>query len=213
MARRFCRWAASAYDGALGSYPIPVKMATVAGLTCAGDFSAQSIQACSWQAGPCFDGQRAFAFTSFATLFSGVGGHFWYNLMEKLLPQAAGGWQAALAKVFITQAGLNSLGYVPAYYFWTGAFQGRTLEQSANKLRSEYWQSLMAIWSTFGLANILLFKWIPARYQVSVISLAFFIWSIRISLIANKDAVATQLQLEQDPAEVMGLGEGVVAAQ
>lgn len=187
MARRFCSWASSAYSNAISSQPLPTKIATVSLMTFAGDLNAQCIEALRGQREAVFDGQRSFAFTSFNIVFSGLIGHFYYNRLERAFPMCTGGVKAVLSKLFITQGLWTPFWYLPCYCFWTGSLLGRSFEQNAEKLRTGYSDLVIASWSTSGVANIMMFWFVPARHHVGVSALGHFVMSSLASLIFNKD--------------------------
>eukprot|EP00419_Tripos_fusus_P015124 CAMPEP_0172729190 /NCGR_PEP_ID=MMETSP1074-20121228/94009_1 /TAXON_ID=2916 /ORGANISM="Ceratium fusus, Strain PA161109" /LENGTH=189 /DNA_ID=CAMNT_0013556603 /DNA_START=95 /DNA_END=664 /DNA_ORIENTATION=- len=156
-------------------------------MTFAGDLNAQCIETLKGQRKADFDVQRSFAFLSYNMAVSGVFGHFYYNRLEMIFPQAIGGLRAVLAKLFVTQGVWVPFGWLPGYLFWTGSVQGRTFEQNVEKLRTDYHALLLGTWSTGGLVCIMMFRFIPIQHQVGFSALGHFVVTSMMSLMLSKE--------------------------
>ena len=197
--------ALAAYDAALLARPRVVKSLTGGGLAFLGDLNAQRLEV--WgrnrlrsdaeceQAPPermLFDGRRSFAFTTMGTFWTGLFNHEWYNLLERRLPMAGGGWARVAAKVAMAQLLVNPFVYLPVFYLWTGAVLRRSLKDTQAKAQREYWGMLRATWLVLGSANIVMFSVMPVRFQAVFMCGVSFVYQNILSLLANADRAATR---------------------
>ena len=187
-----------AYDAALLVRPRVVKAATGGSLAFLGDLNAQRLEVWSRnqqrrRRGSSelenfrFDGRRSLAFTTMAAGWTGPVNHAWYNLLERLMPQAGGGLLVVAAKVGASQLIANPFFYLPTFYLWTGAVLGRSLSETHDKARREAWSVLKATWVVLGTANVLMFSVIPVSYQATFMALTSFVYQNMLSLLANRD--------------------------
>ena len=191
------------YDRTCISFPIATKAATGGALTFFADFNAQRIELARRNELAArvhaerepfrFDGRRSAAFTSMSTFWTGLVNHWWYGMLEVLLPQAAGGWRTVAAKVALSQFVANPFLYLPTFYLWTGAILGRPLAETRTKAQNEYWEVLRACWLVMGTANAACFAIVPVQLQTSFMAVAVFVYNNVLSLIANRDRARRKL--------------------
>ena len=80
---------------------------------------------------------------------------------------------------------VNPLVWLPLFYAWTGVVLGRTVNQSINKAKLEYTDSLCATWAIFTPVNLINFAFVPLRHQALVNTSASFVYNATLSLIAG----------------------------
>ena len=197
--------ALAAYDAALLARPRVVKALTGGGLAFLGDLNAQRLEV--WgrnrlrseaeraQAPPermVFDARRSFAFTTIGAYWTGLFNHEWYNLLERRLPMAGGGWPRVAAKVAMAQLIVNPFMYLPVFYLWTGLVLRRSLKDTQDKAKREYWAMLQATWLVLGSANVVMFSVMPVRFQAVFMCGVSFVYQNILSLLANADRAATR---------------------
>jgi hypothetical protein len=193
-----------AYDAALLRRPRVVKAATGGVLAFLGDYNAQRLEMCrtpeplppttALSEASTFDWWRSLAFTSMSTFWTGPVNHWWYELLERRLPQVGGGWRVVLSKVAASQLLANPFLYLPTFYLWTGLVLGRSLPETVSKARREYWEVLRACWLVLGTANVFMFAVVPMRWQASFMAVATFCYNNVLSIIANRDRVLLRRQ-------------------
>ena len=105
---------------------------------------------------------------------------------------SGGAWRVA-TKIAASQLFANPFCYLPTFYLWTGVVFGRTLAETKEKAKREYWATLRATWAVLGSANVIMFTRIPVAYHATFIGVASFIYQNVLSLLANRDRVQ-QLQ-------------------
>ncbi len=190
----------AAYDRTCIVAPIATKTVTGGALTFFADFNAQRIELSrrNRQAAQAraerepfrFDWRRSLAFTSMSAVWTGSVNHWWYGMLDTMLPQAAGGWRSVAAKVALCQFVANPFMYLPTFYIWTGAVLGRPFAETRAKAQREYWEVLRACWLVMGTANAACFALVPVQLQTSFMALAVFVYNNVLSLIANRDRAA-----------------------
>ena len=84
----------------------------------------------------------------------------------------------------INQLIVNPFVYLPLFYCWTGACVARTAEQTREKARHEYLDSLLATWCIFTPVNLLNFHFVPLRHQTMINVGVSFVYNTSLSLIA-----------------------------
>lgn len=165
---RFAAW----YEACLAARPLPTKMVTSGVLYAVGDCMGQAIVNARTPAGearPGFDVGRFLRATAFGGLFYPPVAHLHYNFLEWIVVTR---WAVSTplmpwAKMFLEQFvywGWFSNGY---YHAVLGALQGMGPEQVYRRVADTLWDTLKAQWVFWIPVQLLNFKFVPLRHQVS----------------------------------------------
>ena len=168
------------YERILARAPIAVKTATGTLLGFAGDGTVQTLE------GGDYDVHRGIAFTSLAATWNGPCMHASFAMLERSFPQSAG-WRSLFPKLLCTQFFINPFVYLPLFYSWTGVVLGRSVEETLDKARREYWTTLRATWAIMAPFNVVNFLLIPVRHQTAALACVSFVYQVMLSAIANAD--------------------------
>ena len=108
-----------------------------------------------------FDGRRLGAMTSYGS-WSAVVYHYWYAFLARRLPPSAYVQKAAL-DCFVMTPGFE----IPALMTWTGILgRGQTLDEALVQLRRDFPTALAVDVAMWGPASIVMFRYVPLRFQV-----------------------------------------------
>lgn len=186
----------AAYERVLARRPVAVKTLTGAVVSWVSDALAQRIED---PVAP-YDSDRGNALTSLGAVWNGPCLHVYFEWLERLFPQRRG-LHSMAPKVLITQLILNPFIYLPMFYSWTAIYYGRSVDETLQKVRREYWPSLYAAWAVFTPVNLANFYYVPVRHQVNVTLAASFVFNTAISLIAapRQSDVAVVAQPDSEP--------------
>lgn len=100
----------------------------------------------------------------------------------KPITRAFGHVGAAPIKVFIDQALHHPLMYFPAFYMLKGAVEGRALEDTVAKYRTELWDNLKACWMIWVPAQFVNFTLVPLHLRIPFVAGVSFAWTVVISV-------------------------------
>ena len=110
--------------------------------------------------------------------------HYYFGFLDARFPKHPSAWRALLKKTAFNQLFLNPFVYLPLFYTWTGMWYSRTLDQTLDKAKHEWWDSLVATWVIFTPLNLVNFSLVPLRHQQAVNAAASFVYNTTLSLIA-----------------------------
>ncbi len=177
----------SSYSKSLVAYPIITKSLT-AGLTFfLSDYTAQQIEKPKdekekneWK----HDWTRTLTSAAVGLFYFGPAAHAWYEMIFAILPGT--GLFSTLQKAILGQ-----LIFGPAFtcvFFATSLMQGGTFTISnwVSKIKSDLpgaWANGLAFWP---LVDFVSYALVPIQYIPLFINLMSFIWTIYLSIIANK---------------------------
>ena len=126
-----------------------------------------------------FDGRRLGAMTSYGS-WSAVVYHYWYAFLARRLPPTAYMQKAAL-DCFVVTPGFE----IPALMTWTGILGRRqTLDEALSQLRRDFPTALAVDVAMWGPASIVMFRYIPLRFQVPYMYGFGACWDFIMSYIA-----------------------------
>ena len=182
--------AGSSYSRALVAYPIITKSLT-AGLTfLLSDYSAQQIESPSdenekkeWK----HNWTRTLTSAAVGLFYFGPAAHAWYEMIFKILPGT--GLFSTLQKALLGQ-----IIFGPAFtcvFFATSLMQGGafTMSNWASKIKSDLpgaWLAGVGFWP---LVDFVSYALVPIQYIPLFVNLCSFVWTIYLSMIANKKNV------------------------
>lgn len=182
--------AGGSYSKALVAYPIITKSLT-AGLTfLLSDYSAQQIESPKdekekkkWK----HDWTRTLTSTAVGLFYFGPAAHAWYEMIFKVFPGTG------LFSTF-QKAMLGQLIFGPAFtcvFFATSLMQGGTfsVKNWVSKIKSDLpgaWLAGVGFWP---LVDFVSYALVPIQYIPLFVNLCSFVWTIYLSMVANKKSV------------------------
>lgn len=83
---------------------------------------------------------------------------------------------------------VNPFIYLPLFYTWTAVVQHRSVAETIDKVRREYWVTLKATWLLFVPFNVFNFTLVPVRHQATSVAAFSFLYNTTLSAIANAES-------------------------
>ena len=87
---------------------------------------------------------------------------------------------------------------LPLYFGFTGACDGRSLDQIADGVRKNYVDALVGTWTIWVPVLALNFAFIPVHLQVPVAYLADWVWASMVSWVSHRPAADVPAIVEPD---------------
>lgn len=132
------------------------------------------------------DMYRALAMALFSGTFCGCGYHFIFNRAYATIFGASTTWAVAVAKTVGDALIVFPFMYMPTFYFFDELLRSGTLRRIPERFKKEMqgcMETYMYIWP---VANMLMFKVVPAELKVSYIASVSFGWLLILSYIAQQ---------------------------
>jgi len=190
------QWVGTSYSSALGAYPILTKSIT-AGLTFGlSDYTAQKLEKpkddvtvkgkkVAWK----YNWTRTMVSLAVGLFYFGPAAHAWYEMIFKLLPSTS--LVSTLQKAILGQ-----LIFGPTFtsiFFASSLMQSGdfTLGNWAKKIKTELpgaWLAGVGYWPIVDFISFLL---VPVRYIPLFVNLCSYIWTIYLSIVANRQSKTT----------------------
>ena len=191
---------ARSYARALQHFPLATKCASGASLGGCGDVVAQTMRhespgpppVSATEALAALDTRRTLAFSVFGGGYTGAFNHFWLGWLSRRY--SAPGLASVVQKQLWQHAVLNPFLFVPSFYAVTEGIRGRALTETTERVRSKYWETLYAVWSCWGPATMVMFAFVPERYQVLYTAAVSFGWNVVLSLVSNRGGRSTSTE-------------------
>ena len=125
------------------------------------------------------DARRLGAMTSYGC-WSAIVYHYWYAFLARRLPPTAYMQKAAL-DCFVVTPGFE----IPALITWTGILgRGQTLDDALVQLRRDFPTALAVDVAMWGPASLVMFRYVPLRFQVPYMYGFGACWDFIMSYIA-----------------------------
>lgn len=158
---------------ALGKHLLLTNVIFSAGFVGLGDCTAQLIERYSKNThGQGHDWARTARFTSLG-LVMGPYNHYWYTLLDKILPLA--NFKTVVKKILLDQTIFSP---TSAYLFFTGAdlLEGKSIQESWCKFQSIFWTVYKADWCIWPPAQVINFYFLPSKVRVIYVAFITYIW-------------------------------------
>lgn len=104
----------------------------------------------------------------------------WFMAIGQALPRTD--FRSCIAKLAATQLILQPLIYVPFFFVFHGFMLRQSLSEIWSVFESEYFALLIRLWSLFMPTRLVMFLFVPVRYQVLWDSSVSFFWQVVLSL-------------------------------
>jgi len=144
------------------------------------DFTVQNIEH-RWQARPLpFDIRRTRALALTSLFYSGLVLTSWFQMLAWIIPGT--GFKPSMVKLMCTQTILQPFGYVPFFFIVHGLFLMESPHEILAQIQSDYFALLVRLWSIFMPTRLLMFLFVPLKYQVLWDSSVSFVWNCVLSL-------------------------------
>ncbi|GAX22361.1 peroxisomal membrane protein 2 [Fistulifera solaris] len=177
-------WAA--YNTALQTDPLITKSITASVILGAADLTGQALENRS-KISSSIDWARSARFAFFGLVLQAPWNHFYYLLLDGVLPPTEDPFTATnFLKVVIDQ-GLQAPLFTILIFVFLGALEGKQLEAIQQQLQKDYKNTMLANWKVFIPATAINIGFVPPIFRVLFLNLVFFGWSIYLSLLLNKD--------------------------
>jgi len=125
-----------------------------------------------------FRRNRALAITS--AVYNGIILTSWLLALGRAVPRTD--FRASFAKLAATQLILQPLVYVPFFFVFHGLMLSQSFAEILSVFESEYFALLFRLWSLFMPTRLVMFLFVPVRYQVLWDSSISFFWQVVLSL-------------------------------
>lgn len=112
-------------------------------------------------------------FGIYGLIITGPVSHYFYNLLEVLLPTTV---SYCLAKRLLLERLIFAPAFLLLFYAVMNALEGKTLADLQNKLKASYWSSMKMnwkVWTPFQFINI---NYIPVQFRVLFANLVALFW-------------------------------------
>lgn len=167
------------YSALLGKHPLATKSATSGLLAVVGDVVARVIS------GRAQSGTSLQAFAIYGVAVSGPLPHYFYALLEKLVPPTA-------PFVTLKRLLLDRLGFAPVmtalFFVVTKRLQGESAENVRAFLRKALWPAIVKNWQWWTPAMIINLRYVPLQYRALFASCVAFLWNIYLATLSAKPA-------------------------
>lgn len=117
--------------------------------------------------------------------------------------------KSVLCKLCLTQFLLQPFVYVPFFFLFHGSAMGDPYRDSIGHLQHDYFALLVRLWSIFMPTRLMMFVFVPLRYQVLWDSSVSFFWQLILSLFAAKHIVTSHAA----HPEIIGAASGSILLQ
>ncbi|NP_001006885.1 peroxisomal membrane protein 2 [Xenopus tropicalis] len=168
----------------LHSRPVLTKALTSAILSALGNILSQTIQ--KWrkeQKHPQnVDLRGPLRFAVYGLLFTGPLSHYFYLLLEQLVPSSAP--LAGLQRLLIERL-IIAPAFLLLFFLVMNLLEGKNFTKLNQKLKSSYWQALKLnwkVWTPFQFINI---NYVPVQFRVLFANLVAFFWYAYLSSTRN----------------------------
>jgi hypothetical protein len=81
---------------------------------------------------------------------------------------------------------LQPLVYLPSFYATMAVFRGWSSEEVIDRVKSEYWSTLLTLWTFWTPLVVFNFKFVPLHRQSVVFAVTSFSWNVLLSFISNR---------------------------
>lgn len=177
-------WAA--YLSYLEREPLRTKAVTAGVLSAVSDLLAQRLSAPEASKAR-IDWSSVAKQVAVGLALRGPVGHYWFAFLDRAFArwdQAA--LSTAVAKVLVDQAVMSPL-FNWLYFYVMGALDGRTLDQVAAKVRTDFRPLMIANYRVWPLVNLVNFKLVPPQLRVLFGNLVGVLWTAyAIALLSKK---------------------------
>jgi hypothetical protein len=161
----------STYNAVLHSYPLTTKIATGFTIIGIGDLNAQF----GIEKRETLDRKRFGMTAIYGILFYGIGMHYWFRFLDVLVgPQQT--IRHTCKKLFFDQFVLAPAEIV-WFLGWTHYFDGKTVDDWKEKLRTDYWRILTTNYVVWLPSQFCNFAFAPERHRALINSLIGVAWT------------------------------------
>ena len=130
-----------------------------------------------------FDYYRLFRLASFGLLLHGPSSHWFYGLLDGLLPSTSS--HIVILKVLIDQT-IWTCCFSVLFFSYTGALEMRGLRHVWRKVRRETLTQMTGSWTVWPLAHTVNFRFVPSSQRVLFINCVQIGYNVFLSIIANR---------------------------
>eukprot|EP00744_Colponema_vietnamica_P017363 GILI01024391.1.p1 GENE.GILI01024391.1~~GILI01024391.1.p1 ORF type:complete len:268 (+),score=55.02 GILI01024391.1:103-804(+) len=169
-----------AYVDVLDKRPLPTQLATGLVVCSAGDALAQLVI----EKHDKYDWHRC-AFNAFWGLaYGGYFQHHWYKFLDTRYP-VGGGNRVLMKKIAVDQS-IEPLTF-PGYFVISGFWEGHSWDWCKEKLKEEYWDTLVADYCVWFPTQVLNFTLVPPSQRVLFTCLVMVGWNCFLSYTAHTE--------------------------
>ncbi|CAH0387365.1 unnamed protein product [Bemisia tabaci] len=168
----------NAYKTILTNHPLKTQAVQASALMGFGDLISQAVI----EKKPC-DIERTVRYGSVG-LFIGPTLQTWFGLLEKQIGR--GGFKKLVIKVSIDQCCFAPC-FLAIVVSLVNTAQGKSLEETKNKLKTNYFDILMANYMLWPWVQLTNFSIVPLAYRVPVVQMVAVSWNMYLSWKLNAD--------------------------
>lgn len=132
------------------------------------------------------DMQRALAMALFSGTFCGCGYHWIFNRGYSVIFGASTTWSTAIGKTIGDALVVFPLMYMPTFYFFDEVVRSGSLQRIPQRFWKEMGSCMETYMYIWPIANMLMFKVVPAELKVTYIAAVSFGWLLILSYIAQQ---------------------------
>jgi Mpv17 / PMP22 family len=193
------------YRGLLRSHPLQTNMVTASILTVASDCISQSMERRIANASSTttatrtvqHDFQRSTAMGIYGAFVFGAFVTWWFSILSRWVPVAAGDLKAVIKKVLVNQV-LMSPGLNTVFFTWvvfTRKPFSTTLDQKLTTLREKLRTDLPATIARscvyWTILNTINFGLVPTHMQVLFTNMSFLVWTVYLTFVGYRSVPVT----------------------
>ncbi|GMI36327.1 hypothetical protein TeGR_g10944 [Tetraparma gracilis] len=156
--------------------PLATKSATAAAILGLADAASQQVESSRSAKPKRFSLPRAGRFAVFGLVLQGPWNHFYFLLLDALLPPTAN----PLSATTFVKAGIDQLVQAPLFtvliFLFLGALEGKPLPAIRAQLESSYWPTIKKNWLLWVPATVVNLGFVPPELRVLYINVVSFAW-------------------------------------
>lgn len=169
------------YNRYLTEKPVLTKSITSGVIAFLGDIACQKYF--TQEKEPKMDWKRTFKFTLLGTALVGPLLHYWYGFLVTKIPGTTA--VSTLYRVAFDQLLFAPFCILPAFFSASMVLNG-TPEQIPDKLKADWFPTVIANFALWVPAQFINFKFMPPQYQVLFANVVGLFWNVYLSAATNK---------------------------
>jgi len=142
-----------------------------------------------------YDVRRGLAFTAYGACVVGACNHYLFLALERRFSEGKGrSLKIMLQKVGITQGIVVPFIYYPMFYSLVGTIRGYSANSVAAQIRREHMQIQLVNWSLSIPTTMIMFTFVPLRFQVAFSGVNMIAFSSVLSFMTNRGMRAISVE-------------------
>jgi hypothetical protein len=158
---------------------------TAGGMGSFGDAAAQKIEHRNDEDPKEIDLRRVFAMGSFCSLCASVVYVPFYQYLDRVFG-AGRTMKQVVQKTAVNQLLLSPFFDLPVYFAWSGYIDGLTREQSVDRFKLQYKDTLFGTWAVWVPVCTFNFRYVPLHLRVPVAYTGEAVWAMTISWLSHR---------------------------